>query len=466
MDAESIQWKESTMFPAVPAAAEPLVDAIGDVFTRPTLRRFVLLMAGLIVTMGRRTVSHALVMIRPLMEGHWSDYHRLYSAAHFSMWELAAALTRQVIKLLPGDVVIELVADDTVDGKEGDHVWAKGTHRDSTRSSRKVDQVKFGHKWLVLCVLVRLEGLSRPWALPVLCGMCISPKVAGQIGGRQKTAGDLTRQLLIVLMRWLPQRRFILLGDYQVITHQTACFAARHCDRVTVIGRLRGDANFYAPPSERQRRRRVRGGGFCSKGKKRPSPAKRAGQLRQRRAKVAWYGGSVRTVRYVSEKALWFSKHNCAVVPIVWVGVSGQDKSDDYFYSSDPAMPSKRVIELYALRWNIEVTFEQTRQLLGLETTRHWCRRSVLRVTPLIFGLFTAVTLMWHELPSRLRCACDHSQTPCYHKQAPTFADALFAVRHQLWEQTLLRHRGQSECLNRLPGPLRQTILHHLAAAA
>ena len=78
------------MFPAIPAAAEPLVDEIRTAFTRPTLRRFLLLMAALIVTMGRHTVSHALVMIEPMMHGHWSDYHRLYSAARFSMWKLAA----------------------------------------------------------------------------------------------------------------------------------------------------------------------------------------------------------------------------------------------------------------------------------------------------------------------------------------------------------------------------------------
>jgi Transposase DDE domain len=454
------------MFPAIPPAAEPLVDAIRGVFTRPTLRRFVLLMGALIITMGRRTVSHALVMIEPLMHGHWSDYHRIYSAARFSMWELAAALVRQVIRLLPKDLVIELVADDTVDGKDGDHVWAKGVHRDSARSSHKVDQVKFGHKWLVLCVLVRLEGLSRPWALPILCGMCISPKVAQQIGARQKTPSDLARQLLIVLMRWLPGRKFILMGDYQVITHKTACFASRHAERVTVIGRLRGDANFYAKPSAKQRRRRVRGGGYCSKGKKLPSPAERVERLDQRRAKVAWYGGSRRSICYASETALWFSKHNCAVLPIVWVCVLGENKGNDYFYSSDPTLSPKRVIELYALRWNIEVTFEETRQLLGLETTRHWCRQSVLRVTPLIFGLFSAVTLMWNELPASQRQACGDSQTPCYHKRAATFADALFAVRHELWEQGLLRHRGQNECLNRLPRRLRQTLLRHLAAAA
>ena len=456
------------MFPAIPAAAEPLVDAIGDAFTRPTLRRFVLLMCGLIVTMGRRTVSHALVPIAPLLRGHWSDYHRLYSAARFSMWELAAALVRQVIRSLPQDVVIELVADDTVVGKDGDHVWAKGVHRDSTHSSRSVDQVKFGHRWLVLCVLVRLEGLTRPWALPILCGLCISPKVARQIGAgaRQKTPSDLARQLLIVLMRQLPGRRFVLLGDYQVITHKTACFAARHSDRVTVVGRLRGDANLYAPPDPKQRRRRVRGGGYCSKGGKIPSPVDRVQWLRPVRRQVAWYGGTQRAVRCVSESgALWFSKQNCAVVPIRWVCVLGKNKPNDYFYSSDPTLPPRRIIELYALRWNIEVTFQETRQRLGLETTRHWCRRSVLRVTPLIFGLFSAVTLMWQRLPGRLHVGRD-SCTPCYHKQAPTFADALHAVRQELWEQALLRHHDQERCLNRLPLPVRRTILWHLAAAA
>jgi hypothetical protein len=61
--------------------------------------------------------------------------------------------------------------------------------------------VKFGHKWLVLCVLVTLRGMARPWALPILCGLCLSPKVAGKVKQRQKTPGQVTRQLLIWLMR-------------------------------------------------------------------------------------------------------------------------------------------------------------------------------------------------------------------------------------------------------------------------
>jgi hypothetical protein len=454
------------MFPVFPAAAEPLVQAIGVAFTEPTIRRFLVLMCGLIVTMGRRTVSHALVAVRPALDGHWSNYHRLYSAARFSTWKLAAALLRQVITLLPAGVVIELVADDTVDGKEGDHVWAKGTHRDPTRSSRSHDAVKFGHRWLVLCVLVQLPGWDRPWALPILCGMCISPKVGKKIGTRQKTPSQLARQLLIRLMRWLPDRKFVLTGDYQVITHETAAFARRHADRVTVIGRLRGDANLYAPPANPHRRSRT--GALPKKGRKLPSPGERITQLPPVARGVAWYGGSRRTVRHVSEQALWYDKHGNAVTPIRWVcvlGEAGQNLRDAYFFCSDPALPAVSIIEQYARRWNIEVTFEEARALLGLETTRHWCRRSVLRVTPILLGLFTAVVLIWQRLPKARQRLC-WSATPCYAKQAITFADALAAVRRELWETSLLRHGHPGGCLNRLPRPLRQTILWHLSAAA
>jgi hypothetical protein len=248
------------VFP-IPAVAEPLALAIRDaaVFTRPTYRRFLGLMLGLIVTMGRRTVSHALAVMRPTalgrrLPGHWSDYHRLFSAARFSMWTLAAVLVRQVVMrlLLPADAVIELAADDTVLGKDGDHVWAKAAHRDPTRSSRKKAAIRFGHKWLALCVLVQLPGLDRPWALPILCGLCLSPKAAAKVKRRPKTPSQLARQLLMRLMRWLPDRRFILIGDYQIVTHQTAEFARRHADRVTAIGRLRGDANLYAQPADRR----------------------------------------------------------------------------------------------------------------------------------------------------------------------------------------------------------------------
>lgn len=451
----------------IPAAAEPIVQALRreKVFTQPTLKRFLVLMSGLIVTMGRRTVSRTLKAMQPRLKGHWSNYHRIYSSARYSSWKLAAVLVRLVIALLPCSVTITLLADETVDGKEGPKVWAMSGHRDPVRSTRSKTTIKFGHKWLVMCVLVQLPGIDRPWALPVLCGLCLSAKEAKKLKRRPKTPSQLARQLLMQLMRWLPQRRFILIGDFQVVTHQTVRFAQRHADRVTVVGRLRGDANFYAAPTHP---RRVRGGVQAAKGLKLPGPAQRAAQLTACSKEIQWYGSSRRTIRYAGETALWHDKHGRGVTPIRWVCVYGDPSAgldNAYFYSSDLQMSASRIVELYASRWNIEVTFEESRALLGLETTRHWCRQSVLRVTPMLLGLFTAVALMWSNLPAATR-RC-RSSTPCYRKQTLTFADALFAVRRELWlGSLLLRHRGKQRCLNCLPRRLRNTILWHLAAAA
>lgn len=449
----------------VPAAAESLVEAVREDFTRPTFRRFIVMMTGWIVTMGRRTVSRTLQVMRDQLDGHWSDYHRLWSQARFSLWSVAAGLVRQVVSLLPADAPILVVVDDTVDEKDGPRVWGKGVWRDASRSSRRHVSNTFGHKWLVMCLLVHLPGIDRPWALPVLCGMCRSKKVAQALGLRPRLASDLTRQMLIRLMRWFPERKFILLGDSKVVTHRTACFAHRHRDRVTAVSRLRSDANLYDPPPVRRPGQRGR---RASKGRKRPSPRQRIGQLKPIRQELQWYGRSRRKVSHVGETALWFSKNDCAVTPIRWVCVPGDAKlgvgQDAYFWCSDPDMAPGRIIELYALRWNIEVTFEESRALLGLGTTRHFCRQSVLRVVPMLLGLFTAVTLIWTRLPASKRRRCQG--TPCYHKSSPTFADVLAAVRRELWKESLLAGHAKQRCLKDLPGPLRRTILWHLTAAA
>jgi hypothetical protein len=448
-----------------PKAAEPLVASLRGVFTGCTFEHFLTLMCGLIVTMGRRTVSRALRVMEPHLVGHWCTYHRIYSQAKFSMWKLAVAVTRQVVAMLPAEEPVILVADDTVQQKTGPKVWAKGAHRDARRSSRSHTGIKFGHKWLVMCVLARLPGMNRPWALPVLCALCRPPRTAGQIGQRHKTPSRLSLQLLMRLMRWFPDRKFILLGDSRAVSHAVACFAHRHRDRVTLISRLRGDANLYDRPLSNRGK----------KGGKKPSPQKQVRHLPRQTGTLAWYGSSRRRLTYASDTALWYSVHSVRVTPLRWVCVLEDLKlkmEQAYFYSTDPQMPARRIIELYAMRWNIEVTFEESRTLLGLETTRHWCRQSVLRVTPILLGLFTAVGLIWKELSSQIDDPQRQrfSQTPCYQKRTMTFADALYWVRRELWTGTLLQphqsRRGCSRPLRSLPPSVRDTIIWHLAAAA
>jgi len=84
--------------------------------------------------------------------------------------------------------------------------------------------------------------------------------------------------------------------------------------------------------------------------------------------------------------------------------------------------------------WAIEVTFEESRCHLGVETQRQWTRRAIERTTPCLFGLFSLATLMAHALhgadvPAR--------QSAWYTKSEATFADALAAVRRHVWARRL-----------------------------
>src|SRR6266850_8299230 len=79
----------------------------------------------------------------------------------------------------------------------------------------------------------------------------------------------------------------------------------------------------------------------------------------------------------------------------------------------------------------MEVTFEEARAHLGIETQRQWNDLAIGRTTPALFGLYSLVTLMAHalqEVEARVvRTAA------WYAKVRPTFSDALAVVRRELW---------------------------------
>ena len=106
-------------------------------------------------------------------------------------------------------------------------------------------------------------------------------------------------------------------------------------------------------------------------------------------------------------------------------------------FCTDPDVDALTILAAYLQRWNIEVTFEEARAHLGLETQRQWTIRAVGRTTPCLLGLFSVVVLMAHsEHPDRLPTR----QAAWYPKSEPTFSDALAVVRRQLWATRVNRN--------------------------
>ena len=449
---------------AVPQPARSLFDSLAGAFTRPTFLRFIALALASILTIGGRNICKLLRTLGALAPGHPSSYHRVFCKRRWSSWKLARSLAGWVFDHLVPEGRIFLAGDDTVDEHPGDKVFGKACHRDPVRSTHSFTAFRWGHKWVVLCVLVRFPFTQRQWALPLLVALYRSEKDNQQAGRRHKTPHHLLRQLCCVLLRWFGQRTFVLTGDGDYAAHELARFCARRSrkqhGRLSLVSKFYPDANLYElpPPYCGHYRPRV-------KGKALPKPKQVVAEAaRTKLTNVAWYGGGVRDVEVVTGTGQWY-KAGHDLVEVRWVFVhdlTGTHR-DEYFMSTDVTMSAQEVIETYVGRWNEETTFQEMRSYLGLETTRGWKERTVLRMAPCLFGLYTVVACLYSQLPRRYT---RERAILWAGKQDVTFSDAITAVRRWLWLQWVFAIPGYKPVFEKLSRPFRCLLLHALAPAA
>ena len=443
----------------LPPEAAPLVALFAAEFTAPTAARFQALFAAALLTTGRRTVSGVLRTLRHLAPGHVTAYRRVLSRAEWSGLALGCALARHIVARLPAGEPVLLAGDDTVDGHPGRTVYGKGRHRDPVRSSHSHTAWRYGHKWVVLAVLVKFPFATRPWALPVLVDLYLPPDVSEAEGRRHRTPAQLMCRLLRLLLVRVPGRRFVFAGDSGYGTHEVARFCRRHRARLTLVSKLHPEANLYDPPGPYKGKGRP-----PVKGARRAKPSQAAGpDARRDELDVAWYGGGRRRVAVVGEAAHWH-KAGRGLVELRWVGVrdlTGTHR-DEFLYATDPALTPSEIVGLYCGRWNIETTFQEMRAHLGLETTRGRCAKTVTRAAPCLFGLYSAVALTYDATPAGDRTG----RVDWPGKSTVTFSDALACVRRRAWAVGVLPRAGCGSGLAELPERVRELLLTTLAPAA
>ncbi len=455
----------------LPPKARLLFEALSSAFTLPTFLRFVVLALAAILTIGNRTVCNLLRTVGFLAPGHPSSYHRLFSTRCWSIWRLGRGLAGWVLDHLVPEGRIHLVGDDTVDEHPGDKVFGKGRHRDPVRSTHSYTTFRWGHKWVVLAVLVRFPFTRRQWALPLLVALYHSEADDAKAKRRHKTPTRLLQQLSAALVHWFRQRQFVLAADGNYNSHEMARCTARRRGRMPLVSKFWPNANLVEPPppppppspsgKKRPGRPRV-------KGAKRPRPREVVAVSARTRMNVAWYGGGRRDVETVSGTGHWYKARKgkgTRLVEVRWVfvhDVTGHHR-DEYFYTTDVTMSVQDIIETYVGRWNEETTFQEMRSYLGLETTRGWTKKTVLRAAPCLFGLYTVVAALYSQLPkryARIRAV----EWPG--KQDVTFSDAITAVRRWLWLVWVFSILGFRTAFEKLPRPFRTLLLHALAPTA
>jgi DDE superfamily endonuclease len=449
---------------AVPQPARSLFDSLGGAFTRPTFLRFVVLALASILAIGGRTICNLLRTLGALAPGHPSSYHKVFCQRRWSSWRLARSLAGWVFAHLVPPGRIFLAGDDTVEEHPGDKVFGKGCHRDPVRSTHSFTAFRWGHKWVVLAVLVRFPFTHRQWALPLLVALYRSEKDNQKAGRRHKTPHRLLRQLCCLLLRWFRQRTFVLAADGDYAAHELAGFCARRRGqqrgRLALVSKFYPNANLFEPPPPYRGNGRPR-----VKGKELAKPQQVvASAKRSKLTKVAWYGGGVRDVEVVTGTGQWY-KAGQGLVEVRWVFVhdlSGTHR-DEYFLTTDLAMSAREVIQTYVGRWNEETTFQEMRSYLGLETTRGWKEMTVLRAAPCLFGLYSVVACLYSQLPRRYTRG-RAVQWPG--KEDVTFSDAITAVRRWLWLEWVFAIPGYKPVFAKLARPFRSLLLHALAPAA
>lgn len=450
----------------LPATIIALLEPFEMVFHSRTWKKAQLLVVGAIVAPGKRTVTSALRVMGLCDEDNFALYHHVLSRASWSSLKLSHVLLKMLTRYLDTDTgPLVFGIDETIERRRGKRIIAKGIYRDAVRSSASHFVKASGLRWVSLMLLTPIPWANRYWALPVLTVLAPSERYYQRLGKTPKKLSDWARQMIIQLRRWLPQRPVVIVGDssYAVLDLLGFCQSLSH--PVTFITRLRLDAALHepAPPREPGTIGRPR-----IKGQRLPALKHllENSETIWTEVSVVWYDRACRVLEVASSTAVWYNRGK-GPVSIRWVLIRDPqgELEPQALLCTDLNVHATQIIEWFVLRWQLEVTFQEVRAHLGVETQRQWSVKAIARTTPALLGLFSWVTLAAHLLYT------EHVIPPrsaaWYVKSLPTFSDAIALVRKRLWAvpDTLCMSPAEPDML-KISRPMFDRLIDSLCYAA
>lgn len=436
-----------------------MLDAFVDCFTTPTHGNFQRLVCGWLLCQGRHTVSR-------VIQASWTvtprvQHARLYRFLSRARWEpdtLARVLFGLLLPLLPE--VIEAAVDDTLCKKGGPQVFGASMHRDGSASSYAKRggggaRFAFGHNWVVLSVRVPLPfAPGRGIAVPLVARLYRGKKRCPEKLYEKRT--ELAQQMIALLAGWLPPDRTLsVAGDSE--------YACRTVVRelpagVHFVGPVCRDAALHEPAPLYAGRGRP-----AKRGVRLPSPQQLA-QSRStpwRSVQVEIYGRSVE-LQITTRICLWPTVAGQRCVRIVLTRDPSGRFEDRCYFCTDLALTVAEVLTRMAHRWELEVTFRDLKQILGIADPQNgWWRRphgqrrserrpgaeprgargrrAVERTVPLAL-LAHGLVVVWYLRRRRsVRDVAIAKRLAPWRtdKCHPCFADMLAALREALWRERL-----------------------------
>jgi DDE superfamily endonuclease len=418
---------------------------------------------GAMLAPGKRTVTSCLRILGLSREHHFVNYHRVLNRARWSGREASRILLRLLVTRFASAGPIVLGIDDTIERRRGKRIQAKGIYRDPVRSSHSHFVKASGLRWVSLMLLARVPWAARTWALPFLTCLAPSERYMRQHRKRHKPVLTWARQMIFQAQRWLPDRPLVVVADSAFSA--LAWLHALVRQRITVVTRLRLDAALYEPaplcPPGTNGRPRKKGKRLSTLRQVLESKATRW----QRLTVPGWYGEGDRLIEVCTRTAVWYHT-GLPPVAIRWVLVRdpAQRFTPQALLCTDLNQSPLTIVSWFVRRWQVEVTFQEVRTTLGVETQRQWADQAIARTTPCLLALFSLITLLADRLVRQGTLPLP--QDAWYRKQRPTFADALAAVRQHYWSHTGFRLSGRKEQMGKLSSTLRECLAYALCRAA
>jgi hypothetical protein len=416
----------------LPSEVQRVIVCFAPLFSKRVFAHVTLLIMGAILAPGKRMVTSVLRVMGKGDAPHYQTYHRVLNRAHWSALAGAQLLLKLLVQTFVPRGPVIIGVDETIERRWGHKITARGIYRDPVRSSHAHVVKASGLRWVSLMLLTAVPWAQRIWALPFLTVLAPSERYYQRRSRGAQTLLKRAEQAIKMVRRWLPDREVRVVADHTYAAlewldavRQIAC----------VITRLRLDAALYTPVPARLPKQNGRP---RKKGKRLPTLSQLLADATTAWETITidnWYGEGQREVEVTSDTAVWYHSGK-PVVPIRWVLI--RDPKGRFepqaLLSTDCALSPREIVASFIQRWQMEVTFEEARAHLGIETQRQWNDRAIARTTPALLALYSMVTLMVRQLPGAESMPVRGAAW--YRKEHATFCDMIALVRRRLWEAT------------------------------
>jgi hypothetical protein len=436
------------------------LEVLRPAFTEPGFRNLIVIFSGWVLTRGVHAVTQSLVETSVPGRRHHEAFHRFFSRGTWDPDQVGHVLLDWLLTLRP-DVQLHLVIDDTLAPKKGPNVYGIGSHLDAVRSTKLFRVFAFGHVWVVLSVTIWVPFSRRPWALPILFRLYRNKKECETHGHAYRKKTELAREMIDVVRGWVGERRLLVSMD---CAYCNATVMRGLPASIVVFGSMRPDAVLTAPPVQKRKRK---AGRPPVRGRLLPKPEKVAknDSIPWQHCKATLYGRK-QVVPFKELRGQWYRATGDRLLKIIVERIDSGNIGLRVFFCTDPSLSVTEILEGYGIRWSIEQTFRDLKQLLGFADSSARKKAAVERTAPFVGFIYT-VLVLWFMQGTHQTTLATPPLRPWYtHKRGLSFGDVLRAAQRALVPLDVLDPASSYDNLQAIRPPAAPAPRNRLRSAA